>query len=77
MILLALLLSACATAPAGSKAFRQLPILQAEPIRGLCRVASEPKPCVAVLEVDWQALVIWAKGSCLAHGGTREACQAE
>lgn len=77
MILVGLLSFGCATVPQGSMAFRQLPILQAEPIRGLCRLGGELRPCVAVLEADWQALIIWGKAACLAHGGTKATCQAD
>ena len=39
--------------------------------------AGEPRACLAVLETDWQALVIYAKGVCLSLGGTQEDCQAK
>ena len=77
VILLALLLSGCAGGLAASRAFSRLPGLEAAPQKGICVVAGEPRACLAVLETDWQALVIYAKGVCLSLGGTQEDCQAK
>ena len=76
MIPALLLASGCVSVPHPSATFARLPTLQAQPLQGTCRFGEDTKACVAVLESDWEALVIYAKGACLALGGDKQGCQA-
>lgn len=76
-ILLAMLISGCASLSGGSPAFRSIPPLTVPPQSGNCEVGHVPTRCTVMLQEDYQAIVLWMKASCLAHGGTKQDCQAE
>ncbi len=71
------MVAGCATS-AGPSRFRvEIPVLQAPPIQGTCRLNGEPVDCVAVLKTDWENIVRALKAACLANGQSREDCLAE
>lgn len=80
---LMLFVSACATSSSPYRYKVTLPMLEVEPKVSPCHLKDETgtvvpsRPCVTILESDYQALIIELKAACLGVGGSPKECRTE
>ena len=53
----------------------KVPVFEAKPFLKTCTLGEEDRPCVVMLQSDYETLLLWAKAMCHALNGSDEDCQ--